>query len=651
MKQKIILKFNYLKSKTLLISILLILGDFQINAQKSDIATAPCVSLANVKQECNQNGTVDISFGILIDINCISSGFTVKSRGFEQSITTDGIITHDGVSPGEKVCYDIVVHGDREGTECCIMEVCLDVICCNMEGCCDLKAEVEQLSCGPGFAHVRVSGGTSPYFGPGIQIGENGDYFIVLGLESGEHTLSFKDDKGCKAAVTFDLAPSCCDNFVAEILDRECDWVHIKVTGGRVPYIGGGTQIGFDEFIFEDLAIGPHTLTFEDNYGCEVDVMLDIPDDLETEIVDSSCGPNGWVHLKVSGGTVPYEVPGIPIGFDEFEIEGLDIGIHSWIIKDYYGCEVVATFTVEESPQVASINTINANCAAGTISGGVAIEIYGGIPPYKGPQNQESDGEFFYYDLSVDDYDWSFYDTNECEVIVSFTIDYEDADAVCEDFNFEADEEDNSDVNFYQESFTSDISATIFVSLEAYNVQDRLFVYVDNELVVEILAGTSTCAGISDFNPEKEFSIVPCNVVEFIVHGDDCPEATSLWDLSVRCLEDRGDTFYPNSDLSSTRSSSKISSDRYNQELRMNSEQLVEIFPNPATDILNINISDRLINYQTAKIISSAGNVIHTEDMSRQNKLQIDASAFPQGLYFIEMIDHYGNRIIKKFTK
>jgi len=85
--------------------------------------------------------------------------------------------------------------------------------------------------------------------------------------------------------------------------------------------------------------------------------------------------------------------------------------------------------------------------------------------------------------------------------------------------------------------------------------------------------------------------------------------------------------------------------------MSMNAQQLITVFPNPVTGILNIRNSNPKTEYQNTRIIDSAGEVVHTERMSGLNHVQLDASSFPNGLYLIELTDNYGHQIIKKFIK
>ena len=69
----------------------------------------------------------------------------------------------------------------------------------------------------------------------------------------------------------------------------------------------------------------------------------------------------------------------------------------------------------------------------------------------------------------------------------------------------------------------------------------------------------------------------------------------------------------------------------------------VEIYPNPAKDIINISGSDIM----KVEIYNSVGQLI----ISTEHKNEIDVSMLNSGLYIVRITDEKGNHHIKKMVK
>jgi uncharacterized delta-60 repeat protein len=75
--------------------------------------------------------------------------------------------------------------------------------------------------------------------------------------------------------------------------------------------------------------------------------------------------------------------------------------------------------------------------------------------------------------------------------------------------------------------------------------------------------------------------------------------------------------------------------------------QTISIYPNPATNILNIELPNQNLKNCQANIYSYNGSLLKTETLNNQT---IDIANLPQGLYFIEILNN-GNRYFSKFMK
>lgn len=75
--------------------------------------------------------------------------------------------------------------------------------------------------------------------------------------------------------------------------------------------------------------------------------------------------------------------------------------------------------------------------------------------------------------------------------------------------------------------------------------------------------------------------------------------------------------------------------------------QNIKVFPMPFSEILVFR-NDNGIDISAVAIKDLAGNIIYTEKHLPE---YINTQNFPQGIYFLEVIDNYGNRSIKKLIK
>ncbi|HRG58613.1 MAG TPA: T9SS type A sorting domain-containing protein [Bacteroidia bacterium] len=74
----------------------------------------------------------------------------------------------------------------------------------------------------------------------------------------------------------------------------------------------------------------------------------------------------------------------------------------------------------------------------------------------------------------------------------------------------------------------------------------------------------------------------------------------------------------------------------------------VEVFPNPATRVLNIKCNKP---YQQYSITDIKGNTLMQNSISKPEQLQIDINALPSGFYVISFINKQGYIIREKFVK
>lgn len=527
--------------------------------------------------------------------------------------------------------------------------------------CCDIKAEILYTKgCPPdGIASIHVTGGTPPYSGPGTQNALG--YFYVTGLSAGDHDLTYTDANDCKVTVTVTIEP-CCDQFEGEVVAQGgCApdaWVRIWLTGGTAPFTGPGSPFGVpNNWVITGLGSGPGIAIYTDANGCVDTVNYVVPvNNLSVSLTNSSgCGSNGFAQFTVTGGTAPYTSGTQTSNNGNFAFFNLSSGTHTFTFTDANGCSVEGSVTIASTTLNASVTSlINATC---TQNGSVTIEVFGGNPPYT--TNSQAQNVFLNYweatNLTPGDYTYTFFDSNNCATQVSFTIGLSSNGASCDEFSqISADEDNDAPI-----TIVSGVHATLSVHLEAWCVPDQVIITVNGNQVVDLNAGSSACNGDADCNGDTsqacdQFCVEPCDVVVFTFFSDicgandDCGNPPTLWDFTVTCTDGcgGGGSSQPVVNIDSR---SISNSEEYNPELMALNE--IMVFPNPVLDILTVSYSGPIGEYQTARIYNSAGSVLYTEKMNGKDQLQIDASAFPQGIYMIELTDDFGNRVIEKFSK
>ncbi|MFK7948275.1 MAG: T9SS type A sorting domain-containing protein [Saprospiraceae bacterium] len=77
----------------------------------------------------------------------------------------------------------------------------------------------------------------------------------------------------------------------------------------------------------------------------------------------------------------------------------------------------------------------------------------------------------------------------------------------------------------------------------------------------------------------------------------------------------------------------------------------INIFPNPATDFVNIEVNDLIIHSPIIiEVINTVGQVKQRLSIDNNNQIQVPVYHLPKGIYFLRMeID--GKIVVRKFMK
>jgi hypothetical protein len=78
---------------------------------------------------------------------------------------------------------------------------------------------------------------------------------------------------------------------------------------------------------------------------------------------------------------------------------------------------------------------------------------------------------------------------------------------------------------------------------------------------------------------------------------------------------------------------------------------IVSVYPNPANDLLNINIKKINTALENILVTDIAGKSMMQAETSNQNSYTINIASLSKGFYFLHIKLSNNNSIIKKFTK
>jgi len=160
-----------------------------------------------------------------------------------------------------------------------------------------------------------------------------------------------------------------------------------EINGSIVLNTNGGTSPYNEDFSGNNplqLGAGTYIYTITDNNGCSISNTFSIsePDSLLSDATstDATCSGyfDGTATLSISGGTTPYN-----INWNGSNPNGLNGGIHDFIIIDQNGCISQGNVTINEPPGMQLIiDTSSVSCYGGT-DGSAILNVSGGAgTPY-----------------------------------------------------------------------------------------------------------------------------------------------------------------------------------------------------------------------------------------------------------------------------
>ena len=528
-----------------------------------------------------------------------------------------------------------------------------------------------------GLVVVEVDGGAPPFqFNWIVGVARNDIYQntdTLRGLAQGLYAVTVTDNNGCVSSLDFTVdepiaisvnistqLPTCQSSFDG--------FIDVETLGGNPPYLYAWSN-GRTTETNVNLSFGEYTVTITDDNDCilvsDPIIFLSPTDtiallDLQVQQIDCASIDNGSIQTSFGGGqgTLTYFWDN---GAITPSIDNLEPGDYSLTVTDENLCEYYLQNVTIDQPSSAPIgltfNTVEASCN-GICDGVVSTNIVGGTPPYV-------------YNWSTGDSTATVFDL--CPGIVALTI--SDADGCQRIYDNEIlinSAETNLQSQITVDSITcfnskdGAINVSMSGGLPPYqyqwnsttentpNISDLVpGVYectvTDNEGCLFYLESTSLLqpdiilldnieiekAIIGTDNGSIEVALIggraPFEIVWFNAENIEVGEGPVLDNISIGNYAfratDAGGCIFEKSNIVVELTNAVSESNLVNQ---------FDIYPIPAKQVLNLDLSLSTTVDLELKIFNISGQLIHTEgwDHANQHYRVLNISNIPAGVYF-----------------
>ena len=250
---------------------------------------------------------------------------------------------------------------------------------------------------------------------------------------SGTYSVTISDNMGCVAVentevlfVDFSVSADVNDVTCAGMNDGS---ITIIPEGGSEPYDYNWsiTPPVYTQTVL-DLEEGTYFVTVYEANGCfdTISVTINAPDDFYVNIDDLqniSCYgyENGAVIINVTGGEPPIDILWNDPNISGFNPQNLSEGNYYFTITDANDCQIYDSFDITEPEQIIiNEEIINVDCF-GNETGAITLSVSEGEPPFSYLwSNDETSSNIS--NLTTGTYSVTITDSNDCEVIESYTI-------------------------------------------------------------------------------------------------------------------------------------------------------------------------------------------------------------------------------------
>ena len=283
------------------------------------------------------------------------------------------------------------------------------------------SATAGQILCYGGTTTVVVSasGGTAPYSGTG-----------TFTVGAGSYSYTVTDANGCSKNVSVEVTQPT-QVIAAAVVNGDIlcyggtTTVTVSATGGTGSYTGTGTFT---------VGAGSYTYNVTDANGCPASVSVSItqPDPLEISLtvyqrVSCNNDCNGVINSSVSGGTPVYSYAWSKIEDPNFSTTSANLselctGTYYLTVTDGNGCVAVSYEEVLDNPTeilaASIVSEEDSNCEDDICDGSITVTVTGGEPLYSYEWTEGtsgvSDGEIFLGEICEGSFELIVIDNRGC---------------------------------------------------------------------------------------------------------------------------------------------------------------------------------------------------------------------------------------------
>jgi len=280
-----------------------------------------------------------------------------------------------------------------------------------------------------GTITLNVNGGTPPYsfLGNAVPSGTT----TVPSLAPNTYAGNLTDANGCSVALTETITEPAVLALSETHVDAICNGsptgsIDITVTGGTTPYsyLWNGGATSQDR---SGIVAGNYIVTVTDNNQCTQTIAVTVTEPaavpLSVTATDATCfGGNGSATANPTGGTPPYTYTWS--GGGSTQTVTPPAGNYSVSATDVNQCNQVATFTINEPPQIiVQENHTDVNCFGGN-NGQITLTVSGGTgaPNYTYAWSPNVSTSNAASTLTAAAYSITVTDANTCTVVQNVTV-------------------------------------------------------------------------------------------------------------------------------------------------------------------------------------------------------------------------------------
>jgi len=281
-----------------------------------------------------------------------------------------------------------------------------------------------------GSINTVATGGVGPYtyaWSNGVNTANQ------TGLSAGSYTLTVTDANGCSVSTTVEITQPDVLEATANATGVQCNGgsdgtITTAVTGGTAPYTYQWSN-GASTANLSGVAAGLYIATITDANGCTVtaSATVDVVGALVINlgITNATCGEsNGAIDATVTGGTAPYTYAWSVSGAGN-SLSGLAAGAYGLTVTDANGCSATTVANLSATSTIAATPTVTHVACGGGNTGAINLAVTGGSGSYSylwsNAQNTANISG-----LAAGDYSVTITDGNDCQTVLTVTVD-EDA--------------------------------------------------------------------------------------------------------------------------------------------------------------------------------------------------------------------------------